>query len=61
MRTLVVAGLALIGGFFVGVVLSELIAIIGFLLFDRAVGLGFLPIISAPVCAGATPIMDAFI
>ncbi len=61
MRMLVVAVLALIGKFVVGIVLSELVAIIGFLLFDRAVGLRFLPICSAPGCAGAAPMMNAFI
>ncbi len=34
MRTLIVDVLALIGGFFVGIVLPELVGIIGFLLFD---------------------------
>jgi hypothetical protein len=46
-KTLVVTALALIGGFFAGIVLSEVIGIAGFLLFDSVVGFKFLPLVSA--------------
>ena len=58
MRTLTVTLVALIGGFLAGIVLSELIGITGFLLFDRAVGLRFLPIYLAVACAGAALVVD---
>ena len=47
MRTLIVTVLALVGGFFAGIVLSEIIGIAGFLLFDSVVGFKFLPLVSA--------------
>ncbi|MDP8952798.1 MAG: DUF5957 family protein [Actinomycetota bacterium] len=62
MRTLIVDVLALIGGFFVGIALPELVGIIGFLLFDRTVvGLRFLPIVLTLVRAGAAPIVDVVV
>ena len=59
MRSIVVVALALIGGFFAGIVLSEVIGIGGFLLFDRAVGIRFLPLYLAFVCAGAALILES--
>ncbi|MGH2544025.1 MAG: DUF5957 family protein [Ardenticatenaceae bacterium] len=53
MRAFVVTVLALIGGFLGGILLSELGGIIGFVLFDRAVGIRYLPIILGFVCAVA--------
>ncbi len=53
MRTVVVTILALIRGFLVGIVLSEIIGLAGFLLFDSIVGSKLLPITSAVVAAGA--------
>ena len=53
MRTLIVTVLALIGGFFAGIVLSEMIGIAGFLLFDSVVGFKFLPLVSALAAAVA--------
>jgi Family of unknown function (DUF5957) len=53
MRTVITTVLALIGGFFVGIVLSEIIGIVGFLLFDSLVGFRFLPVVSAVAAAGA--------
>jgi hypothetical protein len=58
MRTLAVALVALIGGFLAGIALSEFIGITGFLLFDRAVGLRFLPIYLAVMFAGAALVVD---
>lgn len=47
MRIAVAAGLGLIGGFFVGLLLSQVIGMAGLLLFDQAVGIKFLPIYTA--------------
>ncbi len=58
MKTLAVSLVALIGGFVGGIVLSELVGITGLLLFDRAVGLRFLPIYLAVACAGAALVVD---
>ena len=59
MRTLAVTLVALVGGFLAGIALSEVVGITGFLLFDRAVGLRFLPIYLAVFCAGAALTADA--
>jgi hypothetical protein len=53
MRTVITTVLALIGGFFAGIVLSEIIGIVGFLLFDSLVGFRFLPVVAAVAAAGA--------
>ena len=58
MRTLTVTLVALIGGFLAGIVLSDLVGITGFLLFDRVVGLRFLPLYLAVACAGAALVVD---
>jgi len=58
MRTLAVSVTALIVGLLAGLVLSEVIGIIGFLVFDRFVGVRFLPILLAIACAVAAPIVD---
>ena len=44
MRTVVAALLGLIGGVIAGVAISEIIGIVGYLVFDSAVGIKFLPI-----------------
>jgi hypothetical protein len=51
MRTVTVTMLALVGGFLAGIVLSEIIGIVGFLLFDSVVGFKFLPVVSAVAAA----------
>ena len=51
-RTVLVTVLALIAGFVSGIVLSEIIGIVGFLLFNRGVGIRYRPILLAVVCAG---------
>jgi fructose-specific phosphotransferase system IIC component len=58
MRTVITTVLALIGGFFAGIVVSEIIGIIGFLMFDSIVGFRFLPVISAVLAAGAAVIVN---
>ena len=59
MRTFTLGALALIGGFFAGIVLSDIIGIIGF----RAVGIRFpfSPYVLAIACAVAVPIVDLWI
>jgi Family of unknown function (DUF5957) len=59
MRTVVMIVCGLIGGFLGGLILSELIGIVGVLLFDRAVGIRFLPLYLAVVGAVVAPIVDA--
>ncbi len=49
--------LALIAGFCLGMVLSQIIGITGLLLFDRAIGIKFLPIYSAVICGLVIPIV----
>ncbi|WP_274361758.1 DUF5957 family protein [Paenibacillus thermotolerans] len=57
MNKLLIVVLALIGGFIVGVVLSELIAVVGKLMFDRAVGIKYLPVYTAVLSAVIVPIL----
>ena len=57
MRTLAVTVSALIVGLLAGLVLSEVIGIVGFLVFDRFVGIRFLPVLLAIACAVAAPIV----
>lgn len=51
MRTLLVTLLALAAGFIAGVILSELIGVIGFLWMGQAVGMKYLPVYLAAVFA----------
>jgi uncharacterized membrane protein YjjP (DUF1212 family) len=51
-KTIAIVVLALIGGFFAGIVLSEIIGIIGYFLFDSLIGFKLLPFVSALVAAG---------
>ena len=61
MRMVTVTMIALIGGLVGGLVLSEIIGVIGILLLDRAVGITFLPLYLAVACAGAAPIVDLLV
>lgn len=53
MRTLSLLLLSMIGGFLLGILLSEVIAILGYLVLGKAVGIKFLPVILALVAAGS--------
>jgi hypothetical protein len=57
MRTVVVTVLALIGGFLAGIVLSEIIGVVGLVLFEDVVGVRFLPVVTALVAAVAAVIL----
>jgi Kef-type K+ transport system membrane component KefB len=57
MRTVIVTVLALIGGFLAGIVLSEIIGVVGLLVFEDVVGVRFLPVVTALVAAVATVIV----
>jgi len=59
MRTIVVALLGLFGGAIAGVAISEIIGIVGYLVFDSAVGIKFLPIYLAILFAVVALVMDA--
>jgi len=50
-------GLGLVGGLVGGLLLSELIGIIGYLIFQKPVGIKYLPIFCAIACAAAAPIL----
>jgi hypothetical protein len=58
MRTVVVTVLALIGGFLAGMVLSEIIGVVGLLVFEELVGFKFLPVVTALVAAGVAAVVD---
>jgi uncharacterized membrane protein len=59
MRTMVAALLGLIGGVIAGVAISEIISIVGYLVFDSAVGIKFLPIRLAILFAVVALVVDA--
>ena len=58
MRAVVVSVVALIGGFLVGIVLSEVIGVVGLLVFEDVVGIKFLPLVTALVAAAAAVVVD---
>lgn len=58
MRIFVAIVINLVEGFIAGIVLSDVIGIVGFTLFDRLVGIKFLPFYCAVVCAIVVPIVD---
>ncbi len=53
MRAVTTVLLALIAGFAAGVVLSEIVGIVGLLVFDRLVGIRYLPVLTGLVSAAA--------
>ena len=57
MRAVVVAVVALIGGFLAGIVLSEVIGVVGLLVFEDVVGIKFLPVVTALVAAAAAVVV----
>jgi hypothetical protein len=57
MKTAGVIALAIIGGLGAGLVLSEIIGIVGMLAFDTAIGFKFLPVYLAIACAVAAPLL----
>ncbi len=59
MRTVVAALLGPIGGVIAGVAISEIIGIVGYLAFDSAVGIKFLPIHLAILIAVVALVVDA--
>lgn len=58
MRTILVTLLAMGVGYLSGIVLSEVIGIAGVLLFQRAIGIKYLPIYLALACAGVALVAD---
>jgi len=57
MKTAGVVVLAVVGGLAAGLVLSEIIGIIGILGFGTAAGVKFLPVYLAIACAVAAPLL----
>jgi hypothetical protein len=53
-----IALLVLVGGFFAGIVLSEIIGIIGWLAFHSLVGFQLLPVVTALAAAGAAVVVN---
>ena len=58
MRAIAAALFGLIGGVVAGLMLSEIIGIVGYLMFDSAVGIKFLPIYLAILFAVVAPAVD---
>jgi uncharacterized membrane protein YeaQ/YmgE (transglycosylase-associated protein family) len=60
MKMLVVVAVGLIVGIVSGLLLSELVGVVGFLLFDDPAGVRFLPVVLGIVGAVALSILDAW-
>ncbi len=58
MRTLVTIVLGLIVGFFAGLILSQVIGIVGFVIFERVIGWRLLPVVAATLGGVAALIVD---
>jgi hypothetical protein len=59
MRILIALVVGLAGGFLLGLVLSQVIAIVGLLLVNQPIGIKFLPIYLALAGAVIAPIVEA--
>lgn len=59
MRTVIALVVGLAGGFILGLVLSQVIAIAGLLLVNQAIGIKYLPIYLAIAGAVIAPIVEA--
>ncbi len=59
MRTALAVAIGLIAGLVTGIVLSEIIGIIGVVVLSRAVGVKYLPIYLAVAFAVAAPVVHA--
>ncbi len=59
-RIFVITILALIAGFVIGMVLSEVIGIVGFLKYHQAVGIKYLPVYTAIALAVIVNLADFF-
>ena len=57
MKTVGVTVVAIVGGLVAGLVLSEVIGIVGMLAFDTAIGFKFLPVYLAVAGAVAAPLL----
>ena len=57
MKTAALTVLVIIGGLLAGLVLSEIIGIIGMLVFGTEAGIKYLPLYLAAACAVATPVL----
>lgn len=57
MRILAAIGLGLLGGFFAGIIVSQVIGIVGVLIFQQPWGIKFLPIYTAAAGAVLAPWM----
>jgi Family of unknown function (DUF5957) len=61
MKTAITALIGLVAGFLAGIVLSEIIGIVGFLMFGQAIGIKYLPIYLAVAFAIIAPAVRAWI
>lgn len=61
MRTIAITVLALILGFAIGIILSEVIGIVGVLAFNRVIGIKYLPFYTSIALMILANLTDAFI
>ena len=58
MRAVGLSMIGLVAGILAGIVASEVIGIVGYLAFDRLVGIRFLPVYLGILFAAAAPLVD---
>lgn len=58
MRVLKLIAITLIGGYLFGIMLSEIIGMIGYVVFDQKIGIKFLGFITAIVSVAAAVVWD---
>lgn len=58
MRIFLAILVGIFGGFFLGIALSSFLGIFGMTLFNKPLGIKYLPYISSFLCAIAVPIID---
>ena len=58
MRIFIAVLIGIIGGFVLGIALSSFLGVFGMLLFDKPLGIKYLPYFTSVICAIAVPIID---
>ncbi|MUK89403.1 hypothetical protein GMD78_13625 [Ornithinibacillus sp. L9] len=58
MRAFIGVIVGIIGGFILGIALSSFIGIFGMVVFNQAMGIKYLPYLTAIICAVLVPIID---
>lgn len=58
MRVILAVLVGIIGGFILGIALSSFLGVFGMILFDKPLGIKYLPYFTSLLCAVAVPAID---